>query len=607
MSKHDTEKTREELINEIMVLRSQTEDLQRALNVAEIRDLSKRERLLLAVAEQAPISIWASRCKDGNFEISLWNEGAAHIYGHNQAKAVGSSYLDLIVSDEEREESATDCDAILCGKVFRNFIAFDLAEDGTRRAMLTNCFRIWDKEEHEYLQAEVALLVPELEPIIKEHQRIRESGIQELAEYATWTELLEWLHSIQQVINDSLEELTLNKALVELSEIVDSLVCKSENLDESSYVSSSICVFEDDSRDLTCIASTEQFQKKVDSDVKYSLVLSYIFEKNEPLFIDSEINLPSEFSQGNFGAFLENKEQALAFMPLSFANKVFGVLCLILEGRESFKAITLRGLKIVAEQIAMGIHVLKERERIGKLVARQQEMDTRGSIAFDFAHRINNLAGTIPGWVSLIRDRLFPADPRDEQLAKYLDKIESDVKGLIKEADRLQGPLEFEKVDVRLLIEGIVNRVRIVYPDIVVVDDFAEVDWRPVHALRVQLSNALWHIVDNALDAMGGFNGTLCIGVSNITSSGQDYLAISVKDTGQGISPEDVDRIFILGHTTKEKHSGYGLYQTKRVVEDLGGSITVESIVGVGTTFTIKLPTLNKQAVGGEQDGNFSE
>jgi hypothetical protein len=48
---------------------------------------------------------------------------------------------------------------------------------------LTNCFRIWDEDENEYLQAEVALEAPELAPMIEEHRTLRELGIKRMAEY----------------------------------------------------------------------------------------------------------------------------------------------------------------------------------------------------------------------------------------------------------------------------------------------------------------------------------------------------------------------------------------------------------------------------------------
>ena len=67
-------------------------------------------------------------------------------------------------------------------------------------------------------------------------------------------------------------------------------------------------------------------------------------------------------------------------------------------------------------------------------------------------------------------------------------------------------------------------------------------------------------------------------------------VIIKVSDTGKGIPEEDVNHIFTLFFTTKHGGMGLGLAYCKRAVEAHGGSIVVESEVGVGTTFTVRLP-----------------
>ena len=73
------------------------------------------------------------------------------------------------------------------------------------------------------------------------------------------------------------------------------------------------------------------------------------------------------------------------------------------------------------------------------------------------------------------------------------------------------------------------------------------------------------------------------------------YVDVRVADTGSGISPEQMAKIFDPYFTTKQGKSGtgLGLYITKKVVEDHNGSIKVDSTPDVGTTFTIRLPLLN--------------
>ena len=63
-----------------------------------------------------------------------------------------------------------------------------------------------------------------------------------------------------------------------------------------------------------------------------------------------------------------------------------------------------------------------------------------------------------------------------------------------------------------------------------------------------------------------------------------------IADNGPGIAPRQLERIWRPFYTTKERGTGLGLYITKRAVEHQGGTISLETRVGVGTTFTIRLP-----------------
>ncbi len=102
------------------------------------------------------------------------------------------------------------------------------------------------------------------------------------------------------------------------------------------------------------------------------------------------------------------------------------------------------------------------------------------------------------------------------------------------------------------------------------------------------LKRILHNLVINAFQAMPG-GGRLTIAAS---LSGGEIL-IRVTDTGVGMDEETLKKIFTPLFTTKAKGTGLGLAVCKRLVEALGGSISVKSSKGVGTTFTLRLP-INK-------------
>jgi PAS domain S-box-containing protein len=108
-----------------------------------------------------------------------------------------------------------------------------------------------------------------------------------------------------------------------------------------------------------------------------------------------------------------------------------------------------------------------------------------------------------------------------------------------------------------------------------------------VYAARNELEQVFFNLCSNALDAMPQ-GGTLTI----VTGRGERWVEVRVADTGVGIPPARLPRIFEPFYTTKEpgKGTGLGLAICRRIVEEAGGAIEVASTPGRGTTFTVRLP-----------------
>ncbi|MBF0516817.1 MAG: hypothetical protein HQK97_06820 [Nitrospirae bacterium] len=107
-----------------------------------------------------------------------------------------------------------------------------------------------------------------------------------------------------------------------------------------------------------------------------------------------------------------------------------------------------------------------------------------------------------------------------------------------------------------------------------------------ISASRPQLEQVFINLFTNAVDAMAG-SGTLSVDISQ--TGGKDTV-IRVSDTGAGIAPGDIDRIFEPFYTNKGSGTGLGLFITYNIIRNHNGTITVASTPGTGTTFIVTLP-----------------
>ena len=105
-----------------------------------------------------------------------------------------------------------------------------------------------------------------------------------------------------------------------------------------------------------------------------------------------------------------------------------------------------------------------------------------------------------------------------------------------------------------------------------------------VHDLVLIVGN----IVENAFDALENFDGERIVNLSILDFDKE--IVITVEDSGPGMDDEALKNIFTRGYSSKGSGHGYGLYLVKQSIDNLEGTIEVESSEGEGTTFTVRLP-----------------
>lgn len=253
--------------------------------------------------------------------------------------------------------------------------------------------------------------------------------------------------------------------------------------------------------------------------------------------------------------------------------------------------------------VIVGLRDITERLRLESQLNQAQKMESIGRLAGGVAHDFNNLLTAVLGFAELAALEV----PEDSTAGGYIRSIQG---AAIRASSLTQQLLAFARrqaVEVRVVdINALINDLgdllhRLLGEDIEVVTDLADCLW-PVRVDAGQMEQVVLNLAVNARDAMPR-GGTLTIATANtaldyeyarlqVGVSAGDYVRISVTDTGTGIADEVRDTLFEPFVTTKEpgKGTGLGLATSYGIVKQAGGHITVDTALGVGTTFQVFLP-----------------
>ncbi len=246
-------------------------------------------------------------------------------------------------------------------------------------------------------------------------------------------------------------------------------------------------------------------------------------------------------------------------------------------------------------------------EMTSKLVLAQRQLyhsdklASLGRLAAGLAHEINNPLTGVLSYSSVLQKRkeFEPEVRKDlEVIVNETKRCREIVKRLLdfarpQPAEKKQADLDDVIARTLAILENQFKKRR------VEIETRLSPDLPQIYADAAQLQQVLVNLLVNAADALGDQGGTVTIATApaNVTD-GAEAVTLNISDTGCGIASDDLTRIFEPFFTTKgQQGTGLGLAVVWGIVEEHGGTISVSSKPGDGTTFTVQFPVTNKVQV----------
>ncbi|HHH41066.1 MAG TPA: response regulator [Chloroflexi bacterium] len=348
-------------------------------------------------------------------------------------------------------------------------------------------------------------------------------------------------------------------------------------------------------------------------------------------------------------ASLRGRPQAGMALPLIVGDRVIGALTVQRVGPAAFGNEDVAALQIVADQLAVSIgnaRLLKDLERAHQELMRARTYEAIATATGEAIHWVGNKAAPIPGSVARIGEDLarylhlagallevVPPMLREHPFAQLLAEaveelealgfhreavleglegrslarlrrmlsvssifedleiIEKSAQAILNIKEDLIGPARRRKPEPLSLPDLLRETVASMgIPDEIVQTRFAD-DLPLVQGDRIQLSRVFVNLIKNAMEAMEGREEKrLLLWARPAEEPG--FVVVDVVDSGVGIPAEQLDKIWMAFYTTKGDRggTGLGLPACAQIVNQMGGRITVQSEVGVGTTFSVFLP-----------------
>ena len=252
---------------------------------------------------------------------------------------------------------------------------------------------------------------------------------------------------------------------------------------------------------------------------------------------------------------------------------------------------------------------ITKREQAEMHIQKAQKIESIGNLAGGIAHDFNNLLFPIVGMAELLMEDLAP-DSQEHENAEEIYNAGRRGSDLVKQILAFSRQSEHKKIPVRVhqILKEVLKLCRSTIPANIEITQNISSDCGMVMADPTQIHQIAMNLITNAFHAVEPTGAKISVQLKAIEIEGDDvahsllqpgqYVMLSVSDTGSGIDPKILDKIFDPYFTTKGqgKGTGLGLAVVQGIVKEHHGDIKVCSEVGIGTTVDVYLPIIEKSS-----------